>query len=131
MASQPTTASEQRAREQGLLERLLTLYAQEQQVYREILDLARRQGEVVAAGGSIEEVRRVLERKTACLEAIRHMEGAESQAKQAWEAGRDEWSAAAQAQLHEALQGVRRLIEEILLCEEANDQHLIQLMRSD
>ena len=131
MAPQPTTASDMLGRESTLLERLLVLYTQEQRVYREVLELSRRQGEIVASGGTIEQVRRVLERKNACLEAIRHLEGTEQQTKTAWEAGRDRWSAAARARLHQALQEVGQLIEEILLGEEANDRHLLQLTRSD
>ena len=131
MAPQPTTAGDMLGQEKRLLDRLLVLYTQEQGVYREVLELSRRQGEVVASGGTVEQVRRVLERKNACLEAIRHLEGTEQQAKAAWEVGRDGWSAAARARLHQALQEVGQLIEEILLCEEANDRHLLQLTRSD
>ncbi len=131
MAPQPTTAGDMLGQEKRLLDRLLVLYTQEQGVYREVLELSRRQGEIVASGGTVEQVRRVLERKNACLEAIRHLEGTEQQAKAAWETGRDGWSAAARARLHQALQEVGQLIEEILLCEEANDRHLLQLTRSD
>ena len=131
MAPQPTTAGDMLGQEKRLLDRLLVLYTQEQGVYREVLELSRRQGEIVASGGTVEQVRGVLERKNACLEAIRHLEGTEQQAKANWEAGRDGWSAAARARLYQALQEVGQLIEEILLCEEANDRHLLQLTRSD
>ena len=97
MAPQPTTAGDMLGREKGLFDRLLALYTHEQRIYREVLELSRQQGDIVASKGSIEQVRRLLERKNACLEAIRHLEGTEQEAKAAWEAGRDGWSAAARA----------------------------------
>ena len=131
MASQTFTVPEPGSalapRPEGeLLQRLLGLYAEEKQIYAEVLDLSRRQGEIVRAGGSLVDVRRVLEKKKKCLEIINRLEMMEKRNKQEWERRRQEFSRGSRLQLQQALNQVSGLIEEILECEERNDLDLIE-----
>lgn len=109
-----------------LLQRLLGLYAEERQIYGQVLELSRRQGEIVRAGGSLGDVRRVLEKKKKCLEIISRLELMEKRNKQEWERRRQEFSRGNRLQLQQALNQVSGLIEEILACEERNDLELIE-----
>lgn len=129
MATWPPPISELPAREDDLLNRLLGLYEEERQLYAKVLDLSRTQGEIVSRGGTLASVRRILEQKKKCLDLIGRLELTEHRAKVQWEKGRQQWTAAGRRRLHEALQGVTNLIEEILICEEKNDQVLIEQTR--
>jgi hypothetical protein len=112
-----------------LLARLLGLYEEERQLYARVLELSREQGETVTRGGSLASVRRILETKNECLDLIARLEMTEHRAKVAWEKGRQGWSTAGRRRLHETIQEVARLIEEILICEEKNDLILIEKTR--
>jgi hypothetical protein len=112
--------------ERELLQRLLGLYEEEKQIYRQVLDLSREQGEIVRRGGSLREVRAVLEQKKRCLEIIARLELMERRNKQEWERRRSEFSRANRLRLQTALDQVSALIEEILICEERNDMDLIE-----
>jgi hypothetical protein len=125
MAPLPSSTAE-RGRDEGrLLERLLGLYEEEREVYGRVLDLSRQQGRIVRTGGSLGEVRRVLEQKKACLDLVARLELTERGSKAAWERGRQTWSPEGRARLHAALCRVTALIEEILACEEENDLEMI------
>jgi len=115
--------------EQDLLNRLLGLYEEERQLYAKILDLSRQQGMIVSRRGSLASVRRILDQKKQCLDLIGRLEMTEHRAKVEWEKGRAQWSTAGRRMLHEAVQEVTRLIEEILICEEKNDLILIEQTR--
>lgn len=135
MASQTFTSAEAApllaGRTEGeLLQRLLALYEEERQIYRRVLELSRRQGEIVRSGGSLAEVRRVLEQKKNCLEIIGRLELTERRNKQDWERRRLDFTRAGRNRLQDALNQVTRLIEEILTCEEQNDLYLIEQARS-
>jgi hypothetical protein len=135
MASQTFTSVEVAPQTTGrtegeLLQRLLGLYEEEQQIYRRVLELSHRQGEIVRNGGSLAEVRRVLEQKKNCLEIIGRLEVMEKRNKQDWERRRLDFSRAGRNRLQDALNQVTRLIEEILTCEEQNDLYLIEQARS-
>ena len=125
MAPQLSTSADPALQEQRILGRLLGLYEEQRGVYQQVLDLSRRQGEVVHAGGSLAEVRRILEQKKRSLELIGRLEMTERDAKRQWERGRTSWSAAGKARLHGTLAEVTDLIEDILACEERNDLELI------
>ena len=125
MAPLPSSTAEPRAREAELLGRLLALYAEEREVYGQVLELSRRQGRVVREGGPLADVRRLLEQKKGCLDLIGRLELTERGAKAAWERGRQQWSPEGRARLHAAICGVTALIEEILACEEENDLEMI------
>lgn len=125
MAPQLSSTAEQASGEGGLLERLLALYEEERQVYDRVLELSRQQGRIVQDGGSLAEVRRVLEQKKSCLDLIARLELTERGSKAAWERGRPSWSPAGRAQLHTAICRVTALIEDILACEEENDLEMI------
>jgi hypothetical protein len=111
------------------LNRLLALYEEERQLYAKVLDLSKTQGEVVSRGGTLASVRRILEQKKQCLDLIGRLELTEHRAKVQWEKGRSQWTASGRRRLHEALQEVTTLIEEILICEEKNDLVLIEQTR--
>jgi hypothetical protein len=64
-----------------------------------------------------------------CLDLIGRLELTEHRAKVDWEKGRLHWSAAGRRKLHEAIQEVTKLIEEILIREEKNDLMLIEQTR--
>ena len=66
LSSHPNPAD----REQEVLGQLLALYAEEVQVYRRVLELSRRQGEVIREGGDLAAVRRLLERLVSSAEAV-------------------------------------------------------------
>lgn len=118
-----------RFEEDKLLERLLGLYEEERLLYGQVLDLSRQQGEAVSSGGSLASVRRILEQKKDCLDLVGRLELTEHRTKVAWEKGRQGWSTAGRRKLHEAVQEVTLLIEEILVSEEKNDLILIEQTR--
>ena len=80
-------------------------------------------------GGALASVRRILEQKKQCLDLIGRLDLTEHRTKVQWEKGRQHWTAAGRRRLHEALQQVTNLIEEILICEEKNDLILIEQTR--
>jgi hypothetical protein len=125
MDTRPSTVIEPDAGERRLLTDLLGLYDEECRVYRRVLDLSREQGRLVRAGAPFAQVRNVLETKRDCLDAIARLEIAEGRSRALWDQKRHEWSGTARARLHQALQEVGTLIEEILLCEEENDRILM------
>ncbi len=116
--------------EQELFKRLNGLYEEQQQLYSQVLELSRQQGDLVRKGHSLTEIRQLLQKKNVCLEIIKRLELTERSAKIEWEQGKQRWSAVSQASLNFTLQKVSSLIEEILLCEEKNDQEFIQQMRT-
>jgi len=126
MVQQLITSDERGFQEDQLLERLLQLYTEEGRIYREVLELSRRQGDVIRAGLSFQAMHQVLEHKQRYLDEIAQLESSEQPARNAWAADRDSWSSAARARLLTALQEVGSLIEEILLSEEANDRLLLE-----
>ena len=126
MAPQATTTTEVARRETMLLQRLLNLYEEEKQIYRQVWNLSLRQGEIVKQGLPLSDVRKILDQKKRCLETISRLELTESSNKVEWEQGRQKWSSSGRTQLHEKLQEVTELIEEILVIEEKNDMHLIE-----
>lgn len=115
--------------EEELLHRLLELYEEERHLYAQVLDLSRQQGQTVSRGGNLASVRRLLEEKKGCLDLVGRLELTEHRTKVEWEKGRHGWSTTGRRQLHEKVQEVTRLIEEILICEEKNDQILIEKTR--
>jgi hypothetical protein len=130
MAPTISTSTEAPSREAHLVNRLTGLYREEIQVYGQILSLSRDQGNLISNGRPLTEIRGILERKKKCLDIIARLEATEKGAKQEWEQGKAGWSAAARTQLHDVLFQVGNLIEEILTCEEANDQKLIEQARA-
>ena len=116
-------------REAELLERLLGLYEEERQLYAQVLELSRQQGEQISQGASLAAVRRILEQKKSCLDLVGRLELTEHRTKVAWEKGRHGWTSAGRLRLHEAVQEVAGLIEQILVCEEKNDLTLIEQTR--
>jgi hypothetical protein len=129
MAQWPPRLPDTPIGEQDLLARLLGLYDEERQLYAKVLDLSRQQGMIVSRRGTLGSVRRVLEQKKQCLDLIGRLEMTEHRAKVEWEKGRAQWSTSGRRRLHEAVQEVTRLIEEILICEEKNDLILIEQTR--
>ncbi len=126
MASPTTTG-----RDEGvLLQRLLNLYEEERQIYGQVLELSRQQGDIVRRGGGLAEVRQVLQKKKSCLDVIGRLELMEARHKQEWERRRQEFSANNRNRLRESLTQVTHLIEEILSCEEKNDLYLIEQART-
>lgn len=126
---EPATAAEGKP-EAELLQRLLALYEEERQIYTCVLDLSRRQGEIVRRGGGLPEVRQVLAKKKNCLDIIARLELTERRNKQEWERRRRHFSSASRRRLQDSLNQVTALIEEILSCEENNDRDLIQQARA-
>jgi hypothetical protein len=129
MAQLPPRIPENRRSERELLDRLLGLYEEERQLYARVLELSREQGETVSRGGSLASVRRILEQKKQCLDLIGRLELTEHRAKVEWEKGRQQWSSLGRRNLHDAVQEVTELIEEILIREEKNDLILIEQTR--
>ncbi len=129
MAPAVSTTPEANRLEAEVLRGLLSLYQDEQQIYAQVLELSRRQGEALEQGASMQEIRGLLETKKNCLNTIRRLETTQADSKLAWERGRKSWSVGGRARLNSALTTVGRIIEEILACEERNDMTLIQLTR--
>ena len=129
MAVSPSFLPETRLTEDDLLDRLLGLYEEERALYAQVLELSREQGETVGGGGSLASVRRILEQKKGCLDLIGRLELTEHRTKVAWEKGRSGWSAPGRRKLHEAIQEIAGLIEDILVTEEKNDLILIDQTR--
>ncbi len=125
MAPLLSSSAEVAAAESRVLDSLIGLYEEECRLYQKVLDLTRRQGEIVRSGGAFGEVRVVLERKKACLRAISELDRNEQERKTAWQDGRDNWSAAGRKRLHASLAAVAAIVEEITTCEERNDLDLI------
>ena len=119
------TSPERRQAESDLLERLLGLYAQEEQLYTRVLALAAQQYEVIHSGSAIAAIRRILARKQSCLEEIGRLEAEESAARADWERRHGVWSPAGWSRLLAGRARITALIEEILVCEERNDRELI------
>lgn len=109
-----------------LVGRLLELYRHELEIYRRVLALAERQGELVRREAGFGEIRSVLEEKKRCLAVIARLEKDETAARSAWERERDGLPAEERGRVHRALQAVADLIENILRVEEANDDELIR-----
>ncbi len=95
------------------------------EVYGEVLEISRRQRELVHQGAPMAEIRSLLQGKKNRLETIGHLELTETESKERWRQGRPSWSAGGRAQLHRALESVGQIIEEILACEEENDRELL------
>jgi len=130
MALGLSTPPEPRTGEQELFRRLNGLYEEQRQIYSQVLELSRQQGHLVRRGSNLTEIRQLLQKKNVCLEIIKRLELTERSAKIEWERGKQRWSAVSQASLNLTLQKVGTIIEEILICEEKNDQEFIQQMRS-
>lgn len=129
MTTLPHLVPEIERSEEDLLARLLGLYEEERQLYGQVLELSREQGALLSRGESLASIRRLLESKNECLDLIGRLELTEHRSKVAWEKGRSRWSTTGRRRLHEAIQEVARLIEEILICEEKNDLILIEKTR--
>jgi len=130
MALGLSTPPESRSGEQELFRRLNGLYEEQRQIYSQVLNLSRQQGDLVRRGSSLTEIRQLLQKKNVCLEIIKRLELTERSTKMEWERGKQRWSSVRQASLNLNLQKVGSIIEEILLCEEKNDQEFIQQMRT-
>ena len=130
MALTSSTSPDIRHRENALVDRLTGLYQEEIQVYGQILKLSREQGTLIRNARPLSEIRKVLERKKKCLDIIARLEATERVAKREWEVGKPHWSASSRSRLHDVLARVGELIEEILICEEANDKHFIEQSRA-
>ena len=126
MAQPLTTSAEPGVNEDRLLDSLLALYRREAAIYRQIVDLSRRQGSLLRSGVTMTDLREVLEQKRQRLNAIAALEISEAQARACWERNRDRWSAGSKARLHRALGDVGSLIEEILVHEEENDRLIME-----
>ncbi len=129
MAPAVSTTPDPRGSEAEVLGSLLRLYEDEKQIYGQVLDLSRRQGEALRRGASLREIMGLLETKRNCLDTVRRLESTRARQKRTWELGRGSWSVAARARLNVALRTVARIIEEILACEENNDLILLEQTR--
>ena len=114
------------ARESEILNRLLSLYDEERQLYQRVHELTQGQVELIRQGAPLAEIRRILEQKKSCLEVIGRLEMTEKNTKATWAQGRDRWSGTSKGRLHGALQGVTEIIEDILAAEEKCDMYLIE-----
>jgi len=130
MAQALFTTPDSDLKEQELFRRLQGLYEEQRQIYGQVLDLSRQQGELVRRGSNLSEIRLLLQKKNACLEIIKRLELTERSAKIEWEQGKRHWTVQSQTSLNQILVQVSSLIEEILVCEEKNDQEFIQQMRA-
>ncbi len=125
MVTRGLPAAEAAAGQERALRALLALYGAEHGLYREILALSRRQGELIRAGAPVAELHAVLEGKRDRLDEIARLERENADARDAWEQGRHVWRGGAVATLHEALREIGTLIEEILELEARNDRLLL------
>lgn len=116
--------------ESELFRRLQGLYEEQRQIYGQVLELSRQQGQLVRRGSNLSDIRQLLQKKNVCLEIIKRLELTERSAKIEWEQGKRHWSAQSQTNLNQILVQVSSLIEEILVCEEKNDQEFIKQMRA-
>ena len=124
-----TTSPETELQERQLLAQRLGVYAAQQRLYGEVLQLSREQLGLVRAGAPLAEIRGVLAAKSSRLAMINRLEAGGSASRSAWRQGRGRWTAAGRAQLQRALGEVGRSIEAILACEEENDRELLQHCR--
>jgi NurA-like 5'-3' nuclease len=125
MAGLRATGPDAVRNEPQLVADLLALYAEEYRHYRQLLELSRHQGEIMQHGAGIQEVNEVLHQKRRCLDVISELEQADGGARVLWQQGRRDWSSANRARVHNALQEIGTLIEQILLLEEENDRILL------
>lgn len=130
MALPSSTTSDLQGREDLLVRRLIGLYQEELQVYQQVLELSRQQGQLIRRGASLGDIRRILQQKKQCLDVVGRLEATERNAKRAWDQGRHQWTVQGRTRLHEILGQVGQLIEQILACEEENDRHLIEQTRA-
>jgi len=127
---QPLITSAERNQLEGqLLDNLLGMYAQQHDLYQEILDLSRRQRDLVREGAPLGQIRGLLQRKKQRLDTIRGLEARADDSKDRWRRGRPGWSPSSRARLHRTLAELGRVIEDILTCEEENDLELLQQCR--
>ena len=129
MVLQSTTSAERVLRERRLLDRLLGLYTEQKRLYGEVLDLSRRQRDLVQEGEPLARIRSILDAKRTRLATINRLELTEETSKNEWRRGRRQWSADSRVSLHRALESVGNVIEEILACEEENDRELLHQCR--
>ena len=129
MAPQLITPPKPSARESEILNRLLGLYEEERQVYRRVQELTQGQLEQIRQGAPLTDIRRILEKKKACLEVIGRLEMTEGNTKAVWNRDSESWSGKSKARLHEARLIVTGIIEEILAAEEKCDMYLIEQSR--
>ncbi len=130
MAQALFTIPDSSQKEQDLFRRLHGLYEEQRQIYGQVLELSRQQGNLVHNRSNLSEIRQLLQKKNVCLEIIKRLELTERSAKIEWEQGKRHWSAFNQASLNQTLVKVSTLIEDILLCEEKNDLEFIQQMKA-
>lgn len=130
MAPLPSTGPEAPPAERRILDGLVTLYEEQRRLYLEVLELSRRQGEIIRSDGGMDRVRAVLEQKKEHLGTISRLDRTEQDRKAAWLRGRDRWSAAGRKRLHESINAVTKVVEEIVACEERNDLELIARTRN-
>ena len=130
MAQALFTTPDSEKMELELFRRLQGLYEEQRQIYGQVLELSRQQGQLVRRGSNLSEIRQLLQKKNVCLEIIKRLELTERSAKIEWEQGKRHWSAQSQTSLNQILVQVSNLIEEILVCEEKNDQEFIKQMRA-
>ncbi len=129
MAPLLSTSAELAARERRLLNRLLSLYGEQERLYGEVLDLSREQRDLIREGVPLGRIRGLLAGKKSRLETISRMDVTEAESKDHWRRGRSSWSAGSRARLHRAIDSVGRVIEDILACEEENDRELLHQSR--
>jgi hypothetical protein len=113
------------SREDILIRRLERLYGEELQVYRQVRELSQLQGQLIKREAPMSEIRQVLQKKKNCLDVIARLEATERRTKEAWEKGKNSWSAQGRTRMQRILEQVGQAIEEILACEEENDRQLI------
>ena len=129
MVLQSTTGAERALQERRLLDRLLGLYTEQKRLYGEVLDLSRRQRDLVQEGEPLARIRSILDAKRTRLATINRLELTEETSKNEWRQGRRQWSADSRVSLHRALESVGNVIEEILACEEESDRELLHQCR--
>lgn len=116
--------------EQEIVRRLSTMYREQFEIYGQVLELSRQQGQMVRSGSPLNEIRALLQKKNVCLDLIKRLEMTERQARQLWERRKIHFSVPAQETLNKALRDVGGLIEEILILEEQSDMEFIERMRT-
>ncbi len=119
-------AAERSLRRERQLQDLLALYGQERRIYGEVLELSRRQGEMIRRREDLGAIREVLEAKRSRLELIGQLEARHAEARRYWERQRSLLTGPLVVQLQRALQDVGTIIEEILQLEADNDRLFLE-----
>jgi len=121
-----STGAEVARQRERQLQDLLDLYGRERRLYGSVLELSRRQGELIRQQADLPAIRELLEHKRHYLDQVNDLESVQAEALAYWQHRRTLLSGPLVVQLQQALQEVGDVIEQILQLEAENDHLFLQ-----